>query len=291
MQNKYLWGVFWSISACLISALNDLISKLSGSHLGGIQVLFFRFFFSTLFLLPLVIKNPQKFETRHLKIHGLRGGLFALAMLPWCYGLIQLPLPLVTTISFTTPLFVTIMAQIILKESVGWRRLMATLIGFAGIVVSTGFTYKGINGVVGLALLATFLFAVLDIVNKRLLTLHEGIESMMFFSALWTTVLMLPLVIYHWQIPAWADLGLLALLGLGANGLLGCLLKASACCDLSALQPLRYTEFIFSSLLSVLVFGQWPTMDVLLGIALIVPATLYLGHHELKLEKRPPVLA
>ena len=168
---------------------------------------------------------------------------------------------------------------------------MATLIGFVGIMVSTGFAYKGVNGVVGLALLATLLFAVLDIVNKRLLTLNEGIEPMMFFSALWTTLLMLPFVIYQWQTPTWSDLGLLAILGLGANGLLGCLLKASASCDLSALQPLRYTEFIFSCLLSILVFGQWPTIEVLLGISLIIPATLYLSHHELKLEKGSPVPA
>lgn len=291
MQNRYLLGVFWSLSAWLISALNDVVFKFLGNDLNSNNVLFFRFLFSTLFLLPLVIKNPQRFATRHLVTHGVRGGLFALAMLPWGYVLIKLPLPLVTTIGFTTPLFITIMAQFVLKESVGWRRLVATLIGFVGIVVSTGVAYKGINIAVGLALLATFLFAVLDIVNKKLLTINEGIEPMMFFSALGTTLFMLPFAIYQWQTPTWSELGWIAVLGLGANGLLACLLKASSCCDLSALQPLRYSEFVFSCTLSILVFGQWPTIDVLLGISLIIPAALYLSHHEIKLEKRSPSLA
>lgn len=286
MNTSYIRGAIWILIACFISALNDMIFKLSGQHLNGVQALFFRFLFSVLLLIPFVIANPKKFTTKHFYIHALRGGLFALGMLPWCYGLIKLPMPLMTTISFTTPLFVIIMASVFLRESVGWRRLAAAIIGFLGIIISAGATCCNINWFVGLALTATLLFAILDILNKRLLAVDEGIWPLMFFSALWTTIFTFPLAVYEWQTPTFTDLGLLAVLGVGANAFFWCVLKAANSCDISALQPLKYSEFIFSCIMSVIVFAQWPTLPILIGIAMIIPATLYLSHHELKLEKK-----
>jgi S-adenosylmethionine uptake transporter len=283
-------GVLWSLSACMISALNDLVCKLSGANLSGINVLFFRFLFSALFFVPLVLKDPKKFATRHFWTHGLRGGLFALAMVPWCCGLIQLPLPTVTTISFTTPIFITVLAGLFLKERLGWQRIVATCVGFVGIMISARFDfYNTFNSMAGLAILATLLFAILDIVNKRLLILKEGIEPLMLYSAIWTTLWTLPFALFYWKTPSIAEWALLIGLGFGGNFLLGCILKSLSYCDVSALQPLRYSEFIFSSILSILVFNKWPTLSDAMGMSLIIPCTLYLVHHEFQLERRTQV--
>ena len=286
MSNRYQLGALWSLSACLISALNDLACKLSGAELSGVNVLFFRFLFTALFFIPFIVINPKKYSTKHFWTHGLRGGLFALGMVPWCCGLIALPLPMVTTISFTTPIFITLLAGIFLKERLGWQRLLATGVGFIGITISAQFHFTGaLNLMAGLAIVATFLFAILDIVNKRLLILNEGIQPLMFYSALWTTVWTFPFALYFWQKPSVKELGLLALLGLGGNCLLGCILKSLSYCEVSSLQPLRYSEFIFSSVLSVLFFQKWPTLSDITGILIIIPCTLYLVHHEFRLDR------
>jgi S-adenosylmethionine uptake transporter len=270
----------------MISAMNDLACKLSGVNLYGINVLFFRFLFTALFFLPLVIRQPKAFATKHFWTHGLRGGLFALAMLPWYCGLIELPLPMMTTISFTTPIFITVLAGVFLKERLGWQRLLATGVGFAGIMISVQFDIQSImTSMAGLAILATLLFAILDIVNKRLLILNEGIKPLMFYSAIWTTLWTLPLALYYWKTPSMEELGLLALLGLGGNCLLGCILKSLSYCEVSSLQPLRYSEFIFSSILSILFFQKWPSIYDGFGMALIIPCTLYLAHHEFRLDQ------
>lgn len=292
MHTQYLWGVFWSLCAWFISALNDVAFKYLGTGLPSIVVLFFRFAFSTLTLLPFVWANPKQFVTKNFWMHGMRGGLFALGMLPWSYGLQQLPLPLMTMLSFSTPLFVTLLARVVLKENVGWARGLATVLGFLGVCISVGATYStSVNVFVAIALVATLIFAILDIVNKRLLILHENVQPMIFFSALWTSIFTAPLAIMDWRTPQGYEWVWLLVLGLGANGMLGSLLKASKACDLSALQPWRYTEFVFSSIMSIIIFHQWPTWQVLCGIGLIVPATLYLSRHELRLEKdTPPAL-
>lgn len=282
---NFLVGVFWIMGVCLVSAVNDVLFKKLGAHLQGINVLFFRFLGSALSLLPFILNQPKALRCIHWKTHALRGFLFALAMIPWSYGLIDLPLPLMTTISFTTPIFVTLLAAIWLKEKVGWQRLVATLLGFIGILASTGFSFTGMDPMLGVALLATFLFAVLDIVNKTLLKAQESILSMMFFSSCWTTFFVFPLSLFQWQWPALQDLGFLFALGLGANALLGCLLKASASYDLSALQPFRYTEFLISCLFSFVLFHEAPTAHVFWGMALILPSTLYLSVYEMRKKK------
>jgi S-adenosylmethionine uptake transporter len=138
----------------------------------------------------------------------------------------------------------------------------------------------------GLAILATLLFAILDIVNKRLLVLNEGIEPLLFYSAIWTTLWTLPFALYYWKTPNMSEWALLVGLGFGGNFLLGCILKSLSYCEVSSLQPLRYSEFIFSSILSILVFHKWPTLSDAVGMGLIIPCTLYLVHHEFQLERR-----
>lgn len=287
MRRGYTVGIFWSLVGSLISALNDLIGKWMGLSLGGEQVLFYRFFFGALVLLPfLLLKGPHVLVTRNMKTHALRGGLFALAMLPWSYGLIDLPLPLVTAISFTTPLFVVALAKIFLKEQVGWLRGAATLVGFLGVCLSCGFSLKGVNPMVFLAIVATILFASLDIINKFLVGRDEGFFPMIFYSSLFASLFVLPLFVFKFAAPSWHDVVVLGLLGCGANAFLFCLLKSFEAYEISALQPFRYVEFLFSSVISVVVFNQWPSMNVLAGICLIVPAVLYLSYHEMALSKK-----
>lgn len=286
--SPYARGVSWSLLAFFISALNDTIVKLSSLNLPAINVLFFRFLFSALILLPLVLRKKETLKTKHLGVHSLRGFLFTLAMIPWCFGLISLPLPLVTVISFTTSLFVVLLAGIFLREAVGWQRWLATCGGFLGIVFSVGYAPLPPSSwsFVLLAFLATLLFATLDILNKNLLMLKESMLSMMFFSSIFTTIFLLPLVLFSWVTPSFKDLLLLLVLGLGANGFLACLLKASSAYDVSALQTLRYSELLFSSLLSILVFQTAPSWSLYIGMLFIVPSTLYLGRHELLVEKK-----
>ena len=286
-KNNFSIGVFWSLIACLMSAFNDMLSKAMGLSLGGGETLFFRFFFGTLAFIPFILlKKDEVLKTPHAKIHALRGGLFALAMIPWSYGLIDLPLPLVTTISFSTPLFVVVLAGLFLKENVGLPRIIATALGFIGIMVSSGFSMAGANHFVTLlALSATVLFAALDIINKRLLNIQEGLLPLMFYSSFFAALFTLPLLFFQWTTPSLYEIGALAILGICANALLWCLLKAFEAYEISALQPFRYFEFLFSCVLSIYFFSEWPTSYIIFGFFCIVPATLYLSYHELNLDK------
>jgi S-adenosylmethionine uptake transporter len=284
ISSSYMQGALWTLLACLISSLNDALVK--GVALKPINILFFRFLFTTLTLMPVVFTRPKAFATSHHWIHGLRGLLFAAAMVPWCYSLQALPLPLMTLFSFSTPLFVTVLAGLFLKEKVGLHRMLATTLGFVGICLSVGFSSLPWTSSILLALAATGAFATLDIVNKRLLTSQEGLEPLMLYSALWTTVAILPLCLMEWQTPTLGQLSTMALLGLGGNAFFWAVLRAASTSDLSALQPFRYGEFFFSCAISWLFFSQAPDPSILGGLVFLIPATFYLSRHELRLERK-----
>jgi S-adenosylmethionine uptake transporter len=283
----YLQGAAWFVFVSLTSAFNDTFVKLSGSSLSGIEVTFYRFFFSVLTLLPFMfMKGRKAFVTPHWKVHGVRSLFLFAAIVPWSYGVIALPLPLVTTLSFTTPFFVLLLSSFFLKEKIGLHRALATILGFAGIIVSAQPTLAGMNWTVFVLVLSTILFASLDVVNKKLLIQNETLLSLLFFSAFGTTLLSAPFALWNLSLPSLKDLFFLLCLGGGANLILFGLLKAFQHCELSSLQPLRYVELLFSSLLSYFIFSELPDVFTLFGAALIVPATLYITYFETKGRKK-----
>ena len=282
MNNTYVRAVAWFVLVSVVSAFNDALVKMTGLRLGGMQVAFFRFFFSCVTLLPFMIAGgTTRFRTKHWGVHGLRSLFLFLGLVPWCCGVIALPLSLVTTLSFTTPLFVLLLSNIFLKESLGWHRILATCLGFVGILVIAQPTLA-FNNSVFLLIGSTILFASLDILNKKLLIKDETLLSMLFFSALGTTVLSFPFVLSGWVTPSWLDLMTLFFLGTGANLILYCLLKAFSYGDLSSLQPFRYVELLFSSALGFVLFGEWPTGSTLWGACFIIPATFYVAIYEVQ---------
>jgi S-adenosylmethionine uptake transporter len=282
VQKPFLVGAGWLTLACLISVINDSIVKAVSSNLPTINILFLKFLFSFLSLMPFLKADTFQKALTHKKIHFLRGASFAIAMLPWCYGLIQLPLPLMTCLNFSTPLFVTLLAAFFLKERFTLPKIAATVLGFLGIVVSVGASFSQMSVAVFWALCATFLFASLDIANKKLLNLQENRLVMMIAPTFWSAAFLLPFAFYTWQTPSVQDLAVLAVLGVGGNLLFFCFLKAFSCYQVSALQPFKYTEFLFSCAASLIFFQYKPTWNLMMGTFLIIASTFYLSWSELK---------
>jgi S-adenosylmethionine uptake transporter len=60
----FLQGIFWMVLVCIISNMNDILIKCVGSRLSGLEVAFFRFLFSMLWLLPFMLaRGKGSFQT------------------------------------------------------------------------------------------------------------------------------------------------------------------------------------------------------------------------------------
>lgn len=277
-------GILWFLLSLIMSALNDGIIKYISPTLGAQAVLHYRFFFATLTLLPFVLVNPLKFRTRRIILHCTRGVILFTAMFLWCSALMVVKITCATLISFTIPIFILILAPIFLQEKVPLRLWIATLVCFFGITMILEIGAITYNTNILKLLFSALLFATLDVINKKFVT-KEPMLIMLFYSNLVT--LMLSFIVFgklNLNIGL-ENFALLLVLGVGANGILYCMLKAFSHIDASKLSPYRYLELVVSFSIGYVVFGESLTSSFILGAAIIIFATLYVNRDKLLLNK------
>lgn len=286
LSKGYKQGVFWAVLTALVSISNDVITKFVGTRLNGLEISFFRFFFSMLTVLPFMVTHGWKaFKTERADLHLWRALIGVAAIALYVFSLIFLPLAEVTVFSFTQPLFFMPIAIIFLKERVSLNRWIACLFGFIGILIVIQPGTLSFKMASFLPMSAAFLFAMLDMLAKKMVS-KESTTTLLFYFALGTTLAALVPALYVWQTPTWEELAWLLCLGGGANLIQVCLFRAFAATDASSLVPFRYTELIFASLLGYLFFNELPSMIIYLGASIIIGSTLYLSYSEVQRSKK-----
>lgn len=277
---SYLMGVFWFAIHLFICSGNDMLQKYLTSSLNSYQVVFFRFLFSCLTLLPFGIYQGKKaFLTSRPLLHVARGFLLFAAISFWCYGLSIGNISSAVVTNFSIPIIVLILAKFFLNEKIGLVRWVATLIGFFGVIINFNPSAGNFDASSIVILISSICFATLDILNKKFVV-EESMFAMLFYSSLFTLGFSLVPTYIYWQTPSLFDIRLLMLLGIGANLLLYFLLKSFSYIDASAASPYRYLELVITASFAYMVFGEIPTYHSLIAACIIIPSTLYLSYAE-----------
>lgn len=280
--NNYFIGIGWFILSLLSSMTNDIIAKYLGIRLHSFEVAFFRFFFSALILIPFICYyGRQALKTTRPFVHLFRGVLLFFGMTSWTYGLTIAPVTTATVIGFATPLFTLCLATFFLKEEIIWQRWTATLLGFIGIIITLKPHANDFNPHILFFVLASISFAMLDIINKKFV-IKESMISMLFYSALITSLVSIPPSMMYWQTPTISEFILLFTLGAGGSLILFFLLKAFSLVDATATAPYRYIELMLSSIAGYIVFNEIPDNHTLYGALVIIPTTLFIIYSERK---------
>jgi len=278
----YFTSITWFVLSLLSSTTNDIISKYIGLRLHSSEVIFFRFLFSIITLLPFILYyGKDTLKTSHPYIHLIRGGLLFFGMAAWTYGLTITHVTTATVISWVIPIFTMILASFFLNENIIWQRWVVTVVSFVGIVVILNPSAIDFNPYTLIFVATSIAFSILDIINKKYV-IEESILSMLFYSALVTAILSIPLTIYYWQTPKLKEIALLFILGGSANLILFFILKAFTLSDITALAPYRYLELIFSSIAAYFIFDEIPIQNTLIGTLILIPATLFIIYSEKK---------
>lgn len=303
-SNKIKWinckglpqGIFWIICASFFSNLGDTSIRLVGNNLPAIQIAFFRFFFGTLILLPLLLyKGRSSFIIKNKSWHLLRIIIGFGAIACWIYGASQTSLPSITTISFACPILVLPLAYLFLGEKSDWKRLLAVGAGFAGVVIVAFFEKGSLNktsevlffhsGVVFLFLGAT-LFAMSDVLNKKMLA-TESLFSLLFYFCLGTTIISFIPALLAWKQVSYTELFYLFILGASGASILYCILKAANAAEISSIAPYKYIELIISIAMGYLLFNEVIKIPTIVGASLIIPSALLIAYYEINQEKQP----
>jgi S-adenosylmethionine uptake transporter len=213
-----------------------------------------------------------------IRFHIWRGVVTSLMAFLFFWGLVYVPLAEAIGLSFIAPLIALYLAAVLLKEKIGEKAILASLIGFAGALVIIGGrwgghysddVWKGIAAI----LLSAVLYAYNLILQRQQAQIAEPIEIVFFQNATMVAVYLV-FAPFHAVVPTLDQLpDLVAAAILGTTSLL-LLSWAYARAEAKILIPVEYTAFIWAALFGWLAFSEQITAATLGGTALIVVGCL-----------------
>jgi drug/metabolite transporter (DMT)-like permease len=266
-------------------AVQNAVIRVASADVHTFEIVFFRNLFGLLAMLPLLggvglamfrAKSPGRIL--------LMSVWHVLGMICYFLALVYLPIAEVTALGFSKPLFATVGAALVLREVVRARRWSAVGLGLVGVLIVLQPGAQAISPYAVLVLLGALLGAATSLMIKRL-TATEGVSTIVWYQALFATVLALPLCLLQWRTPD--ATGWMLLLAIGALGTLSWLIMTRAffLVDASAAVPFEFLRLPFAALVAYLWFAEVPSVWTWLGGALIFGATAYIAEREARLAR------
>ncbi|WP_180966696.1 DMT family transporter [Cohaesibacter celericrescens] len=278
------------IAMMCFSTMSATIKEL-GQSLHVTVIIVIRQGFMVLFLVPPLLKSSKgKIRIVRKDLFLLRAFLTFFSILGGLTAIINLPLATATTLSFTRTFFITVFAVVILKETVGIRRIGALVVGFTGILIIAR-PFDMFSG--GLAALDNnIIFAMVAAAtiaaNQVIIRIHTRYDQptvMVTGQALLIGLAMIPLAYLYWTTPSWKQIGLIALTGALASFAQWLMVHAFKWTKATTLAPFDYMRLLFSTAFGWFLFDEFPDGYTWLGAAVIFASTFYIMRREAKLKK------
>ena len=247
------------------------------------EVLFSRVFIPLIGLAIIILPRTglAVFHTTRLKGHLLRGASQSCSQTFLMIAFSLMPLASAVAINFSAPIFATLASIILLREHVGIARWSAILVGFFGVLIVTSpgtdtFTIGALFALANAVMYGTVTAGVRGLTATELtntLTLYQ----MMIMSAAFS--LMLP---FGFVVPTWTDAGWLILNGIGNGVAQYWWTRALHLAPTSAVAPFQYFSLIWAMMLGFAIWGDVPTVSLLIGGAIVAGSGLFLLWRELR---------
>jgi drug/metabolite transporter (DMT)-like permease len=277
-------------ATALFTIMSALIKGLS-DNIHFIETMFFRSAFAlpVMFVIAARGRDWGLLRTRRFPAHIVRAFTGTMAQGCSFYALTVLPLAEQTALTYTTPLFVTLLSIPFLGERVGIHRWSAVLLGFAGIMVIAlgdgAFQGSAPSQVVAIGMAVAVgqgVWSAATTLLVRSLSATESSATIVLWQSLLMTAFTLVALPFFWTTPSLFELLLLVLVGLIGGVAQIMLTEAYASAQVSALGPYSYTSILWSVAIGWVVFADAPGWSTLAGAGLIVASGLYILHRELR---------
>ncbi|MGJ3262237.1 MAG: DMT family transporter [Salinarimonas sp.] len=277
-------GILAMLVGMGLFVVNDAMMKLASEAFPTGQMLAVRGLITTVVVLGLVVAlgEARKLTTLAQPFVAGRALLEALISFLFITALARAPLADLTAILQATPIIVTLLLVVLGLERVGWRRWVAILVGFAGVLLIVRPGTAGFDASALLALAAAVLVAVRDLMTRMI---HADTPSIVVVFTTTLTVAVVGPIIGTVAGEAWQPiLRAESLILVAAAVLYGCgniaVVLAFRRADISVVSPFRYASVAFALVIGFAVFGDFPDAIALAGFALVVGAGLYAWHRE-----------
>lgn len=288
-RSATLAGIALMLLAVWLFSFGDALGKFIVATYSVGQLLLLRAVASLVLLSPAIWRHRAAF--RNIQRPGLqvvRVALSTVEVAAFFAASVYLPLADVITYYLAAPIFVTAASAIFLGEKVGWRRWSAIVVGFIGVMIALRPSTQAFSWPATIALAGSASFAALMIITRSL----RGTPDIVLTAAQFSGTLLFGLIVapFGWITPSLPDFGLFAVAGCISIAAALAVNRSLKLAPASVVVPYQYTMIIWAVIFGYVVFGDIPSVAMLVGAAVIIVAGLYIFLRERDLVHDEPVV-
>ena len=265
--------VYLTFSAFLFSVMGVLI-RFSSYTVDNYTIVFFRNSVGIFIFLPLILnKGLSFFKTQKLWMHTWRSVVGLAAMYGFFYAIAHLKLSNAMVFTYSSPIFIPLIAWLFLKEKITLAMLIAAGLGLAGVIMVAKPDSGLFNHISMIGLCASFL-AAMAFVTVRALTNTEPPERIVFYFCIIGSLISAVPMFWVWRPYTFHELCLLIGAGLLANISQMFMSYAYKLAPAGQIGPINYVTIIFAGILGFLFWQEIPDHYALIGFGLIILAII-----------------
>jgi len=279
-KNKLIAVALLALGATFFGSFMGAGVKLLSDDLHPIVICFYRSLMGLILITPFVVRNNFKaLQTQNMRLQIFRASINVISMICWFSAIGMMHFEKATALGFTTPLFTTVLAVIVLGEVIRFHRTAALLLGFIGIIIIIRPGYVPFEFGTVLMLIASFSFSFVLIFVKKLSATDSSL-TIIFYHLLYMTPVFFILSLFYWENINLYQLIVFTLMG--ASGLLShwCLAQAFKMSDTTFVMPLQFTKLIWASLIGLFIFAEQPDIWTWVGGVIIFISVVYITYRE-----------
>ena len=288
-RSNYFVVVILTLVGTLTAACMASSVKFLSNDLNPFTITFFRCFVGLIIVFPFVAQNKFKaLKSKNIKLQFFRSFINVISTITWFSAIGIMHLEKATALGFTTPLFTTILAFIILKEVIKKHRIIALLIGFLGVLIIIRPGYLPLDFGTMLILTASLSFSIVLIMVKKLSDVDSSL-TIIFYHLLFMTPLTFVITIFFWEGINFSQLFIFILMA--SAGLIShwCLAQAFKLSDTTFIMPLQFTKLIWASIIGFYIFSELPDIWTWSGGIIIFASVIYITYREAFVKKQTPL--
>jgi drug/metabolite transporter (DMT)-like permease len=283
-RSARLAGIGLMLLSIFMFSFGDALGKFMVATYSVGQLLWLRACAALIVLLPMIWRHRAAFiQLERPWLQFLRVMLSTLDVAAFFLATVYLPLADVITYYLASPIFVTALSPIVLREHVGWRRWSAVGIGFCGVLIALRPSSQLASWPALIALGGSLSFALLMLITRSLRRTPDIVLASSQFAGSFTLgALLSP---FGWVTPSVGSIGLFAAAGCISVAALLCVNRSLKLAPASVVVPYQYSMIVWAIMFGIVVFGDVPSLPTTVGAAIIIGAGLYIFLRERNLGR------
>jgi drug/metabolite transporter (DMT)-like permease len=273
-------GIVWMCGAAVCYASLYVTLRQVTAHYSPLELIFLRSVFCTLFMLPWLARSGLAvLRTPRFTLHATRMTATYVAGVLWVYGVAHLPMADVNALNFTSPLFVVLIAMLVLGDKASLHRWIVLGIGFVGTLVILRPGADVISTAALVTVASSCLFATSHSITKYMASTEDPNLNVFYLYALQSLLALIPAALV-WTTPDLRDLAWIVAVSLGTLGAQQCIVRSLTAAPASLVMPFNFLQLPIVAFAGLAIYDEVTSLWTWIGAAVICATNYDLARRE-----------